>query len=58
MANDGSQWSEVRMDRTNSRRDLRRTLKVGGDTLISGWSSWWCNGGAGDTMPSETEPIK
>ena len=45
--NDGSRWSGVWMDRTNSRRDSRGTLKVGGDALINGWSSWWRYGGAG-----------
>ena len=36
------------MDRANSRRDLRRTLKVGGDALINGRSSWWRYGGKGE----------
>ena len=31
---------------------------MGGDVLINGWLSWWCYGGAGDAMPSETGHIK
>ena len=46
------------MDQTNSRRGSRGTLKVGGDVLINGRSSWWHYGGAGDATLSETEPIK
>ena len=56
--NDGNRWSGVRMDLTNSRRNSRRTLKVGDDALINGRLSWWRYGGAGDATPSETGPIK
>ena len=58
MANDGSQWSGVRMDQTSSRRSSRRTLKVVVMSLINGQLSWWHYGGAGDAMPGETELIK
>ena len=35
--NDGSQWSEVRMDQTNRKRGSGRTLKVGGLDLMGGY---------------------
>ena len=46
--NDGSRWSGVRMGRTNGRRGSKGTLKVGGDALINGRSSWWRYGGEGE----------